>query len=85
MVRSVVRNVSRNGWKQRWTVIRYARMSLGLFLGKDSVFMAFHCYIAQNACYYRDIYLQFTKYLRSVILPIIIQINASRRVSPCLL
>ena len=34
-------------------------------------------YIAQNAHCSRDIYLQCTKYLRSVISPIIIQINAS--------
>ena len=37
--------------------------------------------IAQNAYCSRDIYLQFMKYLRSVILPSIIQINARRRVS----
>ena len=39
------------------------------------------CHIAQNAYCSRDIYLQFTKYLRSVVLPIIIQMNARRRVS----
>ena len=33
--------------------------------------------IAQNAYCSRDIYLQFTKYLRSVILPSIIQMYAS--------
>ena len=38
-------------------------------------------HIAQNAYCSRDIYLQVMKYLRSVILPIIIQINAKRRVS----
>ena len=37
--------------------------------------------VAQNAYCSRDIYLQFTKYLRSVILPSIIQISARRRVS----
>ena len=37
--------------------------------------------IAQNAYCSRDIYLQFTKYLRSVILPSIIQMNAGRWVS----
>ena len=37
--------------------------------------------IAKNAYCSRDIYLQFTKYLRSVILPSIIQIYARRRVS----
>ena len=39
------------------------------------------CDIAQNAYCSRDIYLQFTKYLRSVALPIIIQMKARRRVS----
>ena len=37
--------------------------------------------IAQNAYCFRDIFLQFTKYLRSVILSIIIIINARRRAS----
>ena len=37
--------------------------------------------IAQNAYCSREIYLQFTKYPRPVILPSIIQMNARRRVS----
>ena len=37
--------------------------------------------IAQNAYCSRDIYLHVMKYLRYVILPIIIQINARRQVS----
>ena len=37
--------------------------------------------VAQNAYCSRDIYLQFMKYLRSVILLIIIQIKVRRRVS----
>ena len=37
--------------------------------------------IAQNAYCSQYIYLQFTKYLRPVILPSIIQMNARRRVS----
>ena len=40
-----------------------------------------HQPIAHNAYCSRDIYLQFTKYLRPVILPSIIQMNAPRRVS----
>ena len=44
-------------------------------------FFSISQFIAQNAYCSRDIYLQFMKYLRSVILPIIIKINARRRVS----
>ena len=51
-----------------------------LFFSVDRPFEEKHL-IAQNAYCSRDIYLQFMKYLRSVILPSIIQINARRRVS----
>ena len=51
-----------------------------LYQSIDSEFAVIN-HIAQNAYCSRDIYLQFTKYLRSVILPSIIQMNAGMRAS----
>ena len=58
-----------------------ARLVAHYFISFNIIIIITVIIIAQNAYCSGDIYLQLMKYLRSVILPIIIQINARRRVS----